>query len=347
MSADRWGGDVRRICCNTRGDGMKDGIKDGTQDGAMVVHDAAGQQIGTVTEYRRATDAANLCKEIVVATARKIGGRDYVQVEGWQAIAVAHGCCASARDVRKIEGGICATGEVRRMSDAVVLATAEGYVGEDETTWAKRPEYAKRAMAQTRAISRACRSAFAHVVVMMRAGLETTPAEEVPAEGFGDTRTITVCHTQPAATQRNTPATPPPVRGTRTEAPAVPASRPLERATMPAKASEPVGGGDGSGDGSDTVRGIVEAINEKSGTRKDGKPWTRYGIKVGGTYYNTFDAAHADTAQRARDDGGEVRITWAAARVGTGRDVVSIVSMAQEAELLPPDTGADDDNLPF
>jgi hypothetical protein len=39
-------------------------------------------------------------------------------------------------------------------------------------------------MAQTRAISRACRSAFAHVVVMMNAGLSTTPAEEVPMEGF-------------------------------------------------------------------------------------------------------------------------------------------------------------------
>ena len=39
-------------------------------------------------------------------------------------------------------------------------------------------------MAQTRAISRACRSAFAHVVVMMNAGLSTTPAEEVPLGGF-------------------------------------------------------------------------------------------------------------------------------------------------------------------
>jgi hypothetical protein len=34
-------------------------------------------------------------------------------------------------------------------------------------------------MAQTRAISRVCRSAFAHVVVMMNANLSTTPAEEM------------------------------------------------------------------------------------------------------------------------------------------------------------------------
>ena len=56
----------------------------------------------------------------------------------------------------------------------------------------KRDEYAKRAMAQTRAISRACRSAFAFIVTYMDAGLETTPAEEVPSEGFADV------HSKPA-----------------------------------------------------------------------------------------------------------------------------------------------------
>src|SRR3546814_11290148 len=50
----------------------------------------------------------------------------------------------------------------------------------------KRAAYAIRAMAQTRAISRACRSAFAHVVVMIDADLATTPAEEVPDGGFID-----------------------------------------------------------------------------------------------------------------------------------------------------------------
>jgi hypothetical protein len=34
-------------------------------------------------------------------------------------------------------------------------------------------------MAQTRAMSRACRSAFGFVVTLMDAGLETTPAEEM------------------------------------------------------------------------------------------------------------------------------------------------------------------------
>lgn len=157
---------------------------------------------------RQSTDIAGLCREIVVASSLEIEKRKYVRVEGWQAIATAHGCVASARDVRKVEGGMVATGEIRRMQDGQLIATAEGFVGEDEPTWyggivskpewkngqrtgrmiekmmPRRAEYAIRAMAQTRAISRACRGCFAHVVVLMNAGLSTTPAEEVPEGGF-------------------------------------------------------------------------------------------------------------------------------------------------------------------
>lgn len=145
---------------------------------------------------RQSTDIAGLCREIVLKSALTIQGRKYVRVEGWQSIATAHGCLASSKDVERIDGGFRAIGEVRRMSDGVILATAEGFVGEDEPTWfggeaygktlPKRADYAIRAMAQTRAISRACRSAFAHVVVLMDAGLSTTPAEEVPHGGFTD-----------------------------------------------------------------------------------------------------------------------------------------------------------------
>lgn len=132
-----------------------------------------------VDTYRASTDAATVCGAIVKATATKIQGKRYVGVEGWQAIAVAHGCTASSRDVEVIEGGIRAIGEIRRMSDGAVIATAEGFLGDDETMWQKRPMFARRAMAQTRAISRACRSAFAHVVVMIDKDLGTTPAEEM------------------------------------------------------------------------------------------------------------------------------------------------------------------------
>ncbi len=154
---------------------------------------------------RLASDVAGLCKEIVVKTALEIQGRKYVRVEGWQSIATAHGCIASSRDVKPVYAptgtllGYSAIGEIRQINGGQVIGTAEGFVGADETTWfggvgqtwdkvkrqyverqlPKRADYAIRAMCQTRAISRACRAAFAHVVVLMDQNLDTTPAEEV------------------------------------------------------------------------------------------------------------------------------------------------------------------------
>ena len=159
-----------------------------------------------VETYRMSTDAASISKAIVLKTVLEIQGRKYVKVEGWQAIAVAHGCTASSGNVQRVDGGFKATGQVRRMDTGAVIAEAEGFVGEDEIVWfggegfkygkpktyKKRPDYAIRAMAQTRAISRACRSAFAHVVVMMDAGLQTTPAEEVPDGGFNYQKVLEV-----------------------------------------------------------------------------------------------------------------------------------------------------------
>src|SRR3954462_13502651 len=88
-----------------------------------------------VEAYRASTNAATICKEIVLATSSNIQGKRYVSVEGWQAIAVAHGCAAGARSVERVEGGVRAIGEVRQMLDGTVFATAEGFVGEDEPTW--------------------------------------------------------------------------------------------------------------------------------------------------------------------------------------------------------------------
>lgn len=141
---------------------------------------------------RRATDVAGVCREIVTKTAQSIQGRKYVRVEGWQSIAVAFGCVASVREVEEVETGVRAVAEVRRMSDGAVLATAEGFVGKDEPVWfgggmnratgkpyEARPAYARRAMAQTRSVSRVCRSAFAFVVTLIDGNMSTTPAEEM------------------------------------------------------------------------------------------------------------------------------------------------------------------------
>lgn len=158
-------------------------------------------------QMRQATDVAGVCGEIVKKTAIRIQGKQYVRVEGWMAIATAYGCVAGATNVQQVLGGVAATGELRKISDGTLVATAEGFVGEDEATWfggikkyrdktsktgwteretEARPMYAIRAMAQTRAISRVCRSAFAHVIVLIDTNLSTTPAEEIPDGGFHD-----------------------------------------------------------------------------------------------------------------------------------------------------------------
>jgi len=140
------------------------------------------QENNPIANIKKSTDVAGACKEIVSRTSIKIQNKKYVPVEGWMAIATAHGCNLSATDVKQVDGGISARGLVRRISDGIILGEAEGFVGDDEKTWANRPLFARRAMAQTRAMSRAARSVFAHVVVLMDAGLETTPAEEMGHE---------------------------------------------------------------------------------------------------------------------------------------------------------------------
>lgn len=166
---------------------------------AVVPFNPKGAQIEATQNYRKSAAVAGLCKEIVTRTAVTISGRKYVPAPSWEAIAVAHGCVVGTRDVQRVDGGIRCIAELKNIETGQVIAEAEGFVGEDEPVWfggeadvwdnqkramvkktyQKRPEFAIRAMCQTRAAGRVCKQAFAHVVVMMNANLETTPLEEV------------------------------------------------------------------------------------------------------------------------------------------------------------------------
>jgi hypothetical protein len=160
-----------------------------------------------VTYHRQATDAAGAIRDFALKRCVKIGPKSYPPVEVWQAVANSLGCVASAGSVEEIKGGIRAIGEVRRISDGQVIATGEGFVGDDEPTWAKRPMFARRAMAQTRSISRACRAAFAFVVPLIDSGLATTPAEEM--EGVTDVEPVASIKPAQATEIRAVPFKPP------------------------------------------------------------------------------------------------------------------------------------------
>lgn len=261
--------------------------------------------------YRRSSDAASICKDIAVRTACTISGRKYVKIEGWQAIATAHGCILSARDVRKTEEGWTAIGEVRRISDGALLATAEGFVGNDEPVWAggevmsygklkkyeKRPEYACRAMAQTRACSRVARSAFAHVVVMMDAGLETTPAEEMQG-----------------------------VQGHEEEPPLKSANHPKATTTAPGPQKAATGSGNRAGGApkappqpkqadanlSLTVTEVPMDLKFTHGTSKDGKPWEKwaYNSEAAGIALSTFEPVIGHLLDAANEAGKSIQIRY-------------------------------------
>ena len=106
-----------------------------------------------------------------------IQGRKHVNVEGWTTLAVMLGVVASEVQTVETEGIYTAVVELVRMSDGACISRASAECG-DEPPWNKRPRYARRSMAQTRATGKACRLAFSWIMAL--AGYEPTPAEEMP-----------------------------------------------------------------------------------------------------------------------------------------------------------------------
>jgi len=112
---------------------------------------------------------------------KTISGRKHILVEGWTTLGAMLGVTPHVVDVRPNEtgDGYIATVEARTL-DGRIVGTAQAECSRSEKTWANRDSYAIRSMAQTRAISRTLRAALGMVVVF--AGYEATPAEEMPAD---------------------------------------------------------------------------------------------------------------------------------------------------------------------
>lgn len=106
-----------------------------------------------------------------------IQNRKHVLYEGWTTLGQMLGVFPVTVWSRPLQNGYEARVEARTRTGQVVGA-AEAECTRDETTWAKRDDYALRSMAQTRAGSKALRMCLGFIVTL--AGFDATPAEEMP-----------------------------------------------------------------------------------------------------------------------------------------------------------------------
>jgi hypothetical protein len=123
-----------------------------------------------------ADELANLIRKKNLSM--RIQGREYVRVEGWSVLGAMLGVIARERSTTRLEDGSYeAVVDLVRAIDGVIIGGASALCGTDEATWGKRPEFARRSMAITRATGKAFRIGFSWVMSM--AGYEPTPAEEM------------------------------------------------------------------------------------------------------------------------------------------------------------------------
>lgn len=104
-------------------------------------------------------------------------GKKYVNVEGWQSLGAFLKVLPKERCVIRFDNGTYEAHIDLIDRSGTVIGSGSAICGADEAMWMKRPEYARRSMAITRATGKAYRIAFSWVMNM--AGYEPTPAEEM------------------------------------------------------------------------------------------------------------------------------------------------------------------------
>lgn len=113
-----------------------------------------------------------------------INGRVYIHVAGATLVAAVFGFSVRERSNKRIEvdgvGGWEAVCEITR--DGVSVGRGSGLVMDDERMWSTRPQFARRAMASTRAAGRALRLFFGHMLPMLGDKVASTTVEEMPNE---------------------------------------------------------------------------------------------------------------------------------------------------------------------
>lgn len=135
----------------------------------------------------RAVKVADALKSVITqkGLVKKIQGREFIEVAGWQTLGSLVGVTTSCDWTRRTEDPNGWEARVVVLRNGVQIGAAEAQCTRDEKAWSNRDEYALRSMSQTRATSKALRSVLGFIAVI--AGYEDTPAAEVPPGGFDNT----------------------------------------------------------------------------------------------------------------------------------------------------------------
>lgn len=137
-------------------------------------------------ERARANEAAvlSVAKFVQHNYVVKVQGRSYMMVAGASSVAQALGYTTGIESARHIPAadGLAGYWEAVAVvyADGVVVGRGVGSVFDDERPWNSRPQFARQAMAQTRATGRALKGVMGWACALI--GAETSLAEEMPAE---------------------------------------------------------------------------------------------------------------------------------------------------------------------
>lgn len=220
-----------------------------------------------------AKEVAKIVKDNGLSRTFSKGGREHVSIEGWLTISRVNNeqPHAEVKDVKRDpETGVEVIHARAWITNdkGTIVSEADGYCSTEEGNWNGKPFYARASMAQTRALGKAMR--LRHAWVMVMAGFEATPAEEMDGVELEPVRNAS----------RPKPTNAPQSTQKAQEAPQVEA-RANSSSTVK---SEPLVVPDGEQDGNLTCEAVTVigwAKEPRTGTKKDGSGWWQIGVKVG------------------------------------------------------------------
>jgi len=190
-----------------------------------------------------------------------IQGRNYLTVQGAQAIASSLGYTSGTASLRHVEPTESVAGYWEAtctvLLNGVVVGSGIGSVFDDERPWNTRPQFARQMMAQTRATGRALKGVMGWAFAAL--DYEGSIAEEMPEEA--------------SRMPQDAPA-------------------PRKALAAPPKASKPAEGKPAP-KGGQQVRGICAGVDPK--TAKSGKQYWRVGLEANGVeWFTSFSAVDPD-----------------------------------------------------